>query len=171
MMEPNQVIDQLEKNLATFKALLNIDDPDFAKWKISPEKWCALEIVCHLIDEEKEDFRNRVKTTLEQPGTEPSPIDPVGWVQSRNYLEQDFNSKKEEFCSERQKSIEYLKSLVHPSWANSYQHQSLGELSAEVFLYNWLAHDLLHIKQLTRLYYDFLDQNSNLDLSYAGKWT
>ena len=169
-MNPKPIIDRLENNLDVFRSLLDIRDKDQIHWKPDPSKWCPLEVICHLIDEEKEDFRNRVKTTLEKPGEEPTPIDPVGWVKSRNYIGQDFESKKEEFFRERKMSIDYLKSLDAPNWKNLYVHQSLGELSAELFLNNWLAHDLLHIKQLTKLHYDYLSRNSGIGLDYAGKW-
>ena len=42
------IITQLEKNIAVFLELLNDVNEDVAKWKVNPEKWNLLEIVCHL---------------------------------------------------------------------------------------------------------------------------
>jgi len=43
-------------------------------------------------------------------------------------------------------------------------------MTASMFFSNWLAHDYLHIRQITRLKYDYLKQLTNEDLSYAGTW-
>jgi len=59
-------------------------------WKPAPEKWCLLEIVCHLYDEEREDFRARTRHVLETPTDTLPPIDPQGWVGSRKYIHQDY---------------------------------------------------------------------------------
>jgi len=43
-------------------------------------------------------------------------------------------------------------------------------MSAKFILANWLAHDYLHIRQITRLKYDYLQDIPNENLSYAGNW-
>ncbi len=43
-------------------------------------------------------------------------------------------------------------------------------MTAKMFLSNWLAHDYLHIRQITKLKYDYLKQLTNEDLNYAGNW-
>ena len=61
-MKHQIIIQKLAKNRALYKILLNnVPEAEFL-WKINPEKWCLLEIVCHLFDEEREDFRTRTKT-------------------------------------------------------------------------------------------------------------
>ncbi len=35
---------------------------------------------------------------------------------------------------------------------------------------NWLAHDLLHMRQIIKIKYLYLEQSSNVDLHYAGAW-
>jgi hypothetical protein len=74
------------------------------------------------------------------------------------------------FLKQRKVSVEYLRSLKNAPWKNAYKHSSLGEMSAELFLANWLAHDHLHIRQIMKLKYDFLKEVSGQDLSYAGNW-
>ncbi len=139
-------------------------------WKPRPESWCMLEILCHLHDEEREDFRARVKHVLEGREGPPPSIDPQGWVKARDYLGQDFESMLKMFLEERDKSLAWLGSLEDPSWDNVYVHPKLGAFSARKFLANWLAHDLLHLRQITRLRYDYLAVQSGEDLGYAGTW-
>ena len=81
------------------------------RWKPAPEKWCLLEVICHLHDEEREDFRARVNHTLVTPDSPLPSIDPTGWVTSRSYMEQDFHEMKKKFLAERRSSIEWLRAL------------------------------------------------------------
>ncbi len=164
------VVQQLENNKLVFQGLLRGKDSKITHWRESPERWTLLEIICHLIDEEREDFRQRVQTTLESPGSLPPPIDPQGWIESRSYNDQDYDEKVEMFIAERSKSVQWLKSLNRPNWLNSYNHPQLGKMTSKAFLLNWLAHDYHHIRQINRLLYSYLQINGDLELSYAGDW-
>jgi hypothetical protein len=139
-------------------------------WSQKPGKWCLLEIICHLFDEEREDFRTRVRCVLEDPNTPPPSFDPLIWVKERNYIGQDFNSVLSKFLIERDKSITWINTLENPKWDNTYHHPKLGPMSAYLFLTNWLAHDYLHIRQIIRLKFDYLKEMSNESLNYAGDW-
>ena len=169
-MNLTDIVSQLQKNAAVFQALFNVHSQELVTWKQNPGKWCLLEIACHLGDEEREDFRYRVRHCLEIP-EQPMPMfNPVDWVTERKYLEQDFGSKVEEFIKERNASIEWLNSLETANWKSTYQHPKMGPLTAAFFLQNWLAHDYLHIRQITRLKYDYLDGKTEGTLEYAGTW-
>jgi len=169
-MDALTIINQLNSNQHVFKVLFANTPIDVIRWKPEPNKWSMLEILCHLIDEEREDFRQRVKTQLEFPGKTPPPIDPVGWVTNRKYIDQDYELKITEFLKERTMSVTWLESLVDPNWDNSYSHPSLGDLSAGLFLENWLAHDYFHFRQITRTKYLYLKYSADSDLTYAGNW-
>ena len=169
-MEHNRIIELLDINKGVFEVLLKNKNKKEYLWKEQPSRWCLLEVVCHLYDEECEDFRMRVKTTLEHPGELPPQIDPIGWVTRRNYLMQDYDAKLQQFITERSESISFLQSLKKPEWQNSYKHKVLGELSAQHFLFNWLAHDYMHIRQINRIQYQYLQFSTKMDLTYAGTW-
>ena len=139
-------------------------------WKPQPDKWCLLEVICHLCDEEREDFRARVKHILFTPGDEMKSINPTGWVLERKYLEQSFDEKMSEFIMERKSSVTWLRSLKDVSWNNIYHHPKLGAMTANMVLANWLAHDYLHIRQIAGLKHGYLAGISGQDLSYAGNW-
>jgi len=169
-MEISAIVSHLESNRATFDALLRNTPASLQLWRPHAEHWCLLEIICHLYDEEREDFRARLRSVLEDPSGALPPVDPQNWVKSRNYLEQDFVAKLDAFQSERQASVRWLKSLEAPAWENAYSHPKFGPLSARMFLTNWLAHDYLHIRQITRLKYQYLQATSGVPLDYAGTW-
>ena len=166
----NEIIEQLQKNKAVFHDILKKENESMVLWKQTPEKWCLLEIVCHLIDEECFDFRFRTKWCLEHPNEMPPPIDPVGWVTKNDYIHQDYDTKFAKFLTERDNSIGWLQSLKNVNWSSAFEHPKLGVMTARHFLANWLAHDYLHIKQITRLKYDYLAHNSGEHLDYAGIW-
>lgn len=115
-------------------------------------------------------FRERLKTTLENPGTYPPAIFPAKWIKERKYIERNYDIMIHKFQDERSKSIEWLRNLSNPKWDNAYEHQELGTLTAHHFISNWLAHDYLHIRQITRLKYNYLKTLTGEDLDYAGTW-
>lgn len=169
-MDANRIISELAGNKKIFSALLENIAPEIYTWKQNPGKWNLLEIVCHLLDEEREDFGARVKSTLEDPKRALNPIDPQGWVISRKYSERDYNETLNAFLDERKKSVKYLKELKSPNWYNECDHPARGPMTAGKFLTNWLAHDYLHVRQIIKVKYDYLAQSGGEDLSYAGKW-
>ena len=117
-MEPAQIIAKLATNREVFAALLKDKSKEEIFWKPNENKWCLLEIVCHLFDEEREDFKTRVRTTLELPGSLPPPIDPIGWVTERKYIEKDYDEVLANFLKERTTSIAWLQDLKDPEWEN-----------------------------------------------------
>lgn len=169
-MQPEFIIEQLAQNRHVFAHLLMDATPSMQKWRPSPLKWNLLEVVCHLLDEEKLDFRARVKHVLEEPENQMQPIDPEGWVVKHNYDSMDYITSLEHFLLEREKSIEWLLSLKNPGWDNTYLHPKNGPMTARLFLHNWLAHDYLHIRQILGLRYGYLDENGGIALDYAGNW-
>lgn len=169
-MKTDYIIEKLENNLEVFSSLLKSINKEEYLYRPYSEHWCLLEIVCHLVDIERDDFRIRVQTVLEAPFKHPPAIFPEEWIESRSYTEQDFNKKIEEFTKERIASIAFLKALENPNWSNYYEHPTLGNLNGALFLRNWLAHDYLHIRQITRIKYSYLQKMIRSDCDYAGKW-
>jgi hypothetical protein len=164
------IINAFSTNKEIFFSLLDKAGKDEYLWRQEPDKWCLLEIVCHLFDEEREDFRTRLKSVLNDPKDSFSPINPVGWVSERKYLEQHYSNKLNTFLDERDNSLKWLKSLSSPNWQNRYQHPQIGLMSAKMILSNWLAHDYLHIRQIIKIKFDYLKHQSGENLKYAGNW-
>jgi hypothetical protein len=164
------VANKLHSNKEVFRHLFGGVRSEQYLWKPQADKWCLLEILCHLYDEEREDFRARVRSVLKDPQQPLAPIDPQGWVAARNYMGQHYDEKLGQFLAEREASVAFLTSLATPDWNNTYQHPKLGAMPASLFLHNWLAHDYLHIRQVTATKYLYLKANSADSLSYAGEW-
>jgi DinB family protein len=170
-MNLSEIFERLNNNGAVFKNLFHGVSKDQIHWRPEENKWSMLEIACHLLDEEKEDFRQRLDFTLNKPGVPWPAIDPEGWVKSRKYSDKDFQETITAFVTERIKSITWLNGLKGSNWDNKYLHPEAGSLSAKQLLANWLAHDLLHIRQITATNHAYLSHKiAPLNLHYAGEW-
>jgi len=168
-MELAKVIDHFECNSKAIAALLGNISDEQARWK--PEgKWSILEIVNHLYDEERDDFKLRLTLIIEDPRAAWPPIDPQTWITERKYNERDLAESVQRFLKERKDSILWLKSLHNVPWSNSKEHPTAGTMTASRLLYSWLAHDYLHIKQITIMLFNYLQKDvSPISLNYAGE--
>lgn len=169
-MDRPTLFDRLARHRDVFRALLAGLKPEDQRWKPAPEKWCILEVVCHLRDEEREDFGARLRSTLLSPEQPWPKIDPVAWATERRYMEQDFETMLAEFLEERERTVHWLNDHRNGAWHNAYPHPQLGPVSCDLLLANWVAHDLHHIRQINNLRYGHLASISTLSLDYAGQW-
>jgi hypothetical protein len=141
-----------------------------ARYKPDPDTWSVLEVICHLYDEEREDFRAHLDYILHHPDDPWSEIDPQGWVSSRKYNEQVLSDKLGAFLAEREKSLVWLRGLKSPDWESRISN-TFGTLSAGEMLTSWVAHDSLHIRQLNELRYGRIVRLAQpYDVGYAGGW-
>jgi hypothetical protein len=169
-VEHSNIISELAKNKDVFFHLLTGAEKETYLWRNEPGKWCLLEIICHLFDEEREDFRSRMKQVIENPAEQFPRIHPEEWVGERDYISKYYVLMLRKFIEEREASVEWLMSLSDEGWSNIYNHPESGEMTAYTFLINWLAHDYLHIKQIIKLKYDYLQHSSGESLTYAEGW-
>ncbi len=155
-MDWRQLADRLAASGGILPDLFTGVDEAEARWQPAPERWSMLEVLVHLADEEREDFRRRISSTLEDPARAWPPIDPEGWVRERRYNERDLAAALADFRRERAASLEWLRGLVEPDWDRAHEHPSLGVLRAGDLLASWVAHDDLHIRQILQLRVDYL---------------
>lgn len=169
-MDLDYCMEQLSDNARRLRALVEAIDDEQARWKPDPESWSILEVVCHLLDEEREDFRVRLDITLHRPGETWPGIDPGGWVTARNYNDQDLGQALRRFLAEREASLAWLASLQSGDWQATYE-APWGSIKAGDLLASWVAHDLLHMRQLVELLW--LNKEAYVkpySTRYAGEW-
>jgi hypothetical protein len=141
------------------------------RWKPTPDEWSIVEVINHLYDEEREDFRLRLDLTLHQPGQPWTGIDPEGWAVERKYNERELEASLKRFLEERQRSVAWLAGLSSPDWEAGHDHPQAGELSAGDLLASWLAHDFLHLRQLAQLHWQYIGLLAEPHTTrYAGAW-
>jgi hypothetical protein len=144
--------------------------PEEARARPAPESWSILEVICHLYDEEIEDFRQHLEHILHHPGDSWPPIDPQGWIMARGYNERDLGVMLGKFLAERSRSLEWLRSLAASDWDVEYS-SPFGAMKAGDMLSSWVAHDNLHTRQLVELRRARIERISQpYDIRYAGDW-
>ena len=161
---------QMANHAGTIHSLtLGISDEQ-ARWKPDAQTWSILEVINHLYDEEREDFRVRLDTLLHHPGQPWPPINPAGWVSERTYNQRDLAQSVQDFLKERRKSLVWLRGLDAPDWQRSVT-VPFGQFSAGDIFAAWAAHDLLHLRQLVELHRAYILQAAQpYKLDYAGEW-
>lgn len=170
-MDASYYIGRLELSAPLIAAMLQDMGAAQLRWKPAPDSWSALEVLCHLYDEEREDFRVRLDYTLHRPDEPIPPIDPQGWVAARDYQSRDPDAMLEGWLSERRASIEWLRGLAGPDWERRCTNPHLSELRAGDFLVAWAGHDLLHLRQLVELQWAYQTlQAAPFAPDYAGDW-
>ena len=169
-MEPEKLIFELERGGKTIVVVLRDVDAETAKKRPNPGKWSLLEVLCHLYDEEREDFRRHLEQMLEGNNQVWHPIDPEGWVAARRYNNRDVTEMLNKFIKEREKSLQWLRELIYVDWGKTFQ-APFGEIRAGDILSAWVMHDNLHIRQLIELRYGLVNDLSHpFSTSYAGEW-
>lgn len=170
MINIAQIISRLERSSQAIQALVDGVDEGEARWKPRSEDWAITEVICHLADEEVEDFRTHVNHLLFHADQPWPGIDPQGWVSQRKYLQQDHCAALQRFMNERQDSLLWLSKIDSPNWENGME-MPYGKLTAGDVLTSWVAHDLLHLRQLIELHYAYLAAHATpYDIRYAGEW-
>ena len=141
-----------------------------ARDKPTPDSWSILEVICHLYDEEREDFREHLDFILHRQNEEWSSIDPHDWVTSRKYNEQNFVEIQAKFFEERGRSLDWLIDLSTADWDATYVSEHGAVPAGEMFA-AWVAHDNLHIRQLVELKRFHIEKITHpYLLEYAGDW-
>jgi DinB superfamily len=132
---------------AVLEALLAGLDASDARTRPAPEEWSPVEILCHLRDEETEDFGARLRVIVDGAG-DFAPIDPERWAVERRYREANLPDELEALRARRQTSLDLLASVSPESLTGSRPHKRLGRLSGQDILAAWVAHDRIHLAQL-----------------------
>ena len=150
-VDPSTLLAEARRGLAPLPGILSalLDHVDDATARSRPlrEEWAPVEIICHLRDEETEDFRARLHVVIEGRMAFP-PIDPAGWVEQRRYREANLREQLASFRERRTASLAWLGEIVPADLGRSVTHPAVGELSGLDLLTAWVTHDRLHLAQL-----------------------
>lgn len=169
-MEFDRFYQELRCSTEMIRALLAGVEPEAARQKPEAASWSMLEVVCHLLDTEREDFREHLDFILHRRHEPWHEIDTEVLAAERAYNEQDFAERQAAFFAERDKSLAWLRGLRHPAWENTYTTKYRTISAGEMFAC-WLAHDHLHVRQLVKLRRMRLEHLTRpYKLDYAGPW-
>ena len=170
-MNPDALIQQMSLNARRIHSLVSGVSAAQAAWKPNPDSWSILEVINHLSDEERLDFRVRLNLILHNPERDWPPIDPPRWVVERRYNQRRLEPCLANFLKERQGSLAWLRGLGRVDWQQGIPAPWGGLFRAGDMLAAWAAHDLLHLRQLVELQHAWIVRMAGaFDGSYAGDW-
>ena len=171
MINLDEIIRQLTSNAEAIRSLAQSISAEQAQWKPNPETWSMKEVMEHVYNEERIDFRKHLKEMLSDPPQ------PWGKFRHEEYVPvEGCRQALERFSSEREASIAWLETLESPDWdiQISAPFGPLSEtitLSAGDVLVSWVDHDFLHLRQMIRLLHAWHEkQASPYSVQYAGGW-
>lgn len=166
------LIERLGAFPAAFRAAATMVDHERARWKPPSGNWSILEIVCHVRDEEREDFRPRVEATLGPAPVRWNLLDLDDVSTKRRYQEQDLHAALDEFARLRAQNVAWLRSLRagDADWERAYVHPTWGPIKAGDLMSAWPAHDALHLRQVAKRLHELAGADGAYRTIYAGEW-
>jgi len=169
-MDFERAIEQMERQAQTIRSFTTDVGAEQARWRPSTGAWSMLEVIGHLIDEEREDFRYRLQWIWQHTNEPWALNDPPGWVSRRRYNERNVEESINTFLFERERSVVWLRELTAPDW-NVVHAAPWGPITSGDMLASWVAHDLLHIRQLVELHWAWTGgMLAPHRVEYAGDW-
>jgi len=170
-MNRHALTERLAANLPVIRGLVESVSGEQVLWRPSPDHWSILEVINHLYDEEMLDFRARIRLLWEDAEQNWPGIDPQGWVKKREYQKRDPAESLANFAKEREDSICWLQGLENADWDVSKEHPVAGKMTAGTLFASWVAHDFLHLRQLCKLHYLYVEHVATPHtVAYAGGW-
>lgn len=145
-------IDVLRRTPATLRALLDGLDEPLIRGTEGPDTFSAFDNVGHLIDGEETDWMTRARIILAQgPSIRFEPYDRFRH-RARN-AGRTLESLLNEFERLRVANLETLRSwkLTDAQLDLPGEHPSLGRVTLRQLLAAWVAHDLGHLAQVSRV--------------------
>lgn len=145
-------IEILERTPAVLTSLLSGIDNEWVMNNEGPDTFSPYDVIGHLIHGEKTDWTERAKMILEFGNTKPF----VPWDRFAQFEESKGKSLQqllEEFALIRKENMQWFKSLnlSETDLDKKGMHPALGEVTLRNLLATWVAHDLTHIAQVTRV--------------------
>lgn len=169
-MDMDFLLREFTENPKRIKALIAGVTNTEARYKSGAKTWSILEVINHLYDEERFDFRVRLDIILNHPAENWPPIAPTAWVTQHKYNRRDLQASLADYLGERRRSVRWLRSLGTVDWNTRYARAGRSIRAGDMFA-AWVAHDGLHIRQLNELHRLLLERAAKpYRPGYAGEW-
>lgn len=148
-----QILSMLESGPPRLAATTAGLEPAQLQMSPSPGEWSANDVLAHLRSC-ADVWGSCIDTILTQKSPTIRAVNPRTWINSTDYLEQDFRHSLQAFSSQRTALLKLLVSLPKKSWSRQAAVTGAGKaLERTVHFYaQWLAtHERPHIKQIERI--------------------
>lgn len=130
-------------------AVAGLDD-DEAWFAPRPGAWSVRDVLAHLAHGEANDFRGRLRATLQDPDRAWAGVDAEAVVLAARRERASVHDALERFRAERAVSLAWLASLDAPDLDRAPAHGPADRRAGDL-LAAWVAHDLHRVDQIVRL--------------------
>ena len=151
-LDLEDAISFLSHTPATLNVLLRDLPEIFTLHNEGGDTWTAFDIVGHLLHADRTDWMPRVKKILEFGESQPfDPFDRLGQV--RESQGKSLSQLLDELAQVRSEKLDELRALnLRPEdLKRRGRHPALGSVTLSELLATWVAHDLTHLHQITRV--------------------
>ena len=140
----------LERTPAVLRALLHGLPPEWASATEGPDTWSPYDVMGHLIHGERTDWMARVGIILKDGGTFHT-FD--RFAQFRESQGKSLGRLLDEFAAARQDSLQQLRALqlTEADLDKTGIHPKFGQVTLRQLLATWVAHDMDHLMQISRV--------------------
>jgi len=142
----------LERTPSVLRILLSGLDDNWTMNNEGPDTFSPYDVIGHLIQGEKTDWKERANMILEH-GTKKSFVPFDRFAQFEESKGKSLLQLLDEFEKLRKESLGWLRplDLTETDFAKKGNHPDLGEVTLKQLLSTWVAHDLTHLAQVTRV--------------------
>jgi len=118
------------------------------EFRPGPDEWSCLEVIGHLIEAEQRGFAGRIRLILAEDGRTLERWDPDKVARDRRDQERDPSILFGEFVRLREVSLQLVERLRDADLAKRGEHPTVGTLTVNDLLHEWVHHDRNHIAQM-----------------------
>ncbi len=171
MINMDEIVRMLTANGEAIRALMQTISDEQAQWKPDKDTWSMQQVMEHVYNEERIDFRKILRRMWNDPPQ------PPGEQRHEDYIPVVSCSQAlEGFLAEREASIKWLEGLHSPDmdissqWAFGPSGDVMVFHAGDVLL-SWVEHDILHMRQMIELLHAWNEKQAPpYSLMYAGGW-
>ena len=122
------------------------------RWRRAPgpDRWSALEVVCHLLDADREILLPRLERLLTEDFPKLPDVDMSAWDRERGYRERPPAEALSAWREVRGRVLARLAPLGRNAWLRAGLHSRRGPYPLAEMVRYWADHDLSHRLQMAR---------------------
>lgn len=119
--------------------------------RLHEDRFNLVEIVAHLADCE-DIFLDRLRQTVEQPGSTILAFDEGERAIEKHYADRDVHHEAQVFANRRRDTVDFIESLTPEEWGLKATHEERGEQSVSEQISVLCGHDLYHLEQVSEYF-------------------
>lgn len=122
---------------------------EFLSFKPAPDKWSAVEVICHLADSETIGY-TRFRRAIAEPGADVWGYDENAWAKNLDYSSQTIDEPLAWFTMVHNANYKFFASLTDDQWSRTVDHSETGIIDLNYQLEHYDEHVDVHIRQIER---------------------